>query len=318
MIVARNISKHFGKVPAVNNISFEVKKGQTLVLLGTSGCGKTTTLKMLNRLIEASSGEIFIDGNNIIESKPETLRKGIGYVSQNNGLFPHYTVAQNIAIVPKLLGWDKETIRKKSAFILNQLQLSFDTYAKNYPENLSGGQKQRVALARALVADPPVLLMDEPFGALDPVTRAEIRKEFKDLNAAERKSIILVTHDVSEAFELGDMICLMDQGRIIQTGTAKELIFKPENDFVRNFFSHQRLQLELCSVTFADVWNQFPNESTPAPAGLQTNQTLWTGMELLATSNRKTLTVSNEDGTSWKEISMSAIHEAHRYIKQNM
>jgi osmoprotectant transport system ATP-binding protein len=177
MIVAKNISKDFNGIHAVNNISFEVKEGETMVFLGTSGCGKTTTLKMLNRLIEPSSGKITINGQDIFSSKPEILRRSIGYVSQNNGLFPHYTVAENIAIVPDLLGWDKARTRKRSEALLDQLKLPVNQYAGKYPDELSGGQKQRVALARALVADAPVLLMDEPFGALDPITRAGIRKE---------------------------------------------------------------------------------------------------------------------------------------------
>ncbi len=221
MIIAQNISKDFNGIHAVKNISFEVKEGQTMVFLGTSGCGKTTTLKMLNRLIEPSSGNITINGQDIFSSKPEILRRSIGYVSQNNGLFPHYTVAENIAVVPNLLGWEKEIIRKRSEALLEQLKLPVAEYANKYPDELSGGQKQRVAIARALVSDPPVLLMDEPFGALDPITRAGIRKEFQELPELKSKTIVLVTHDVQEAFELGDQICLMDKGVIVQTGTPR-------------------------------------------------------------------------------------------------
>ena len=235
MILAENISKNFDGVEAVKNISFEVQEGQTMVFLGTSGCGKTTTLKMLNRLIEASSGQISINGKNIFDTKPEILRRQIGYVSQNNGLFPHFTVAENIAIVPKLLKWDSEQIKKKTDELLHQLKIAPETYSNKYPDELSGGQKQRVALARALVSDPPVLLMDEPFGALDPITRAGIRKEFIELPELKSKTIMLVTHDVQEAFELGDQICLMDKGVIVQTGRPEELIFKPKNEFVKNY-----------------------------------------------------------------------------------
>jgi osmoprotectant transport system ATP-binding protein len=243
MIKVQHLSKHFGKVKAVDDISFEVNEHENLILLGTSGCGKTTTLKMLNRLIEPSGGTITIDGKNICEQSPEIVRRGIGYVLQNNGLFPHYTVAENIAIVPQLLKWDKKRTEKRIAELLEKLHLSND-HLNAYPNELSGGQQQRIGLARALVADPAVLLMDEPFGALDNVTRSKIHAEFKALDELKRKTIIMVTHDVQEAFELGDHICLMDQGKIVQDGTPADLLFKPKNGFVRGFLQEQRLQLE--------------------------------------------------------------------------
>jgi len=247
MIKVEDLSKSFGKIKAVDHISFQVKERENLILLGTSGCGKTTTLKMLNRLIEPTIGKIFINGENILGQPPEILRRGIGYVLQNNGLFPHYTVAENIAIVPQLLRWDRKRIENRVSELLEKLHLD-NTYLNIYPHELSGGQQQRVGLARALVADPPVLLMDEPFGALDNVTRAKIHAEFKALDELKRKTIIMVTHDVQEAFELGDRICLMDKGRIIQNGTPSELLFNPINDFVKDFLKEQRLQLEFRAV----------------------------------------------------------------------
>lgn len=247
MISVQSLSKHFGKIKAVDDISFEVAKQETLILLGTSGCGKTTTLKMLNRLIEPTSGSIFINQQNILEQQPETLRLGIGYVLQNNGLFPHYTVEENISIVPQLLKWDKRRIQQRVHELLEKLHLS-KNQLHLYPNELSGGQQQRVGLARALAADPPVLLMDEPFGALDNVTRSKIHKEFKELDELKKKTIIMVTHDVQEAFELGDRICLMDAGKIVQQGKPAELLFKPKNKFVSDFLEEQRLQLEFKSV----------------------------------------------------------------------
>lgn len=313
MIVARHLSKKFNGTEAVSDISFEIKKGQTCVLLGTSGCGKTTTLKMLNRLIEPTFGDILINGENLRTKDPDLLRRGIGYVSQNNGLFPHYSVAANVAIVPKLLGWDKKTIHEQSEFVLDRLRLPFKSYAGKFPDELSGGQQQRVAIARALVADPPVLLMDEPFGALDPVTRSQIRKEFKEITQSDRKTIVLVTHDVQEAFEMGDLICLMDKGRIVQMGTARELIFAPVNDFVRDFFGRQRLQLELSSVTFGDVWDELPVSATPFAADLERKHNLWEGMEFIAANNREGLIVAG-DGES-REVSLSTINAAYMHIK---
>src|SRR5579859_4140101 len=233
MIVVKNITRNFGAHKAVDNISFTVEKGENIVFLGTSGSGKTTLLKMINRLLEPDSGEILIDGRPITGQRPEDLRRNIGYVLQNNGLFPHYTIAENIAVVPQLLKWDEKRIEKRIAELIEKLHLSPDQL-KVYPNELSGGQQQRIGLARALVADPPVLLMDEPFGALDNITRAKIHAEFKALDELKRKTIIMVTHDVQEAFELGDRICLMDKGEIVQDGTPAELLFKPVNDFVKS------------------------------------------------------------------------------------
>ncbi|MFD0751093.1 ABC transporter ATP-binding protein [Mucilaginibacter calamicampi] len=247
MIKIENLSKSFSKVKAVDNISFEVKEQETLVLLGTSGCGKTTLLKMINRLIEPTSGNIFINSQNILNRKPEELRRGIGYVLQNTGLFPHYTVAQNIAIVPQLLKSDKKKTENRTRELLAKLHLD-KKYLNAYPNELSGGQQQRVGLARALVADPPVLLMDEPFGALDTVTRSKIQAEFKALDELKRKTIIMVTHDVQEAFELGDRVCLMDKGKIVQLGSPADLLFKPVNEFASTFLKDQRLLLEFKAI----------------------------------------------------------------------
>ena len=279
MITVEQLSKHFGGVKAVDGISFEVKEHETFVLLGTSGCGKTTTLKMINRLIEPTSGKIFIDGKNILDQSPELLRRGIGYVLQNNGLFPHYTVAENITIVPQLLKWDSKKIENRINELIEKLHLSTDQL-KAYPNELSGGQQQRVGLARALVADPPVLLMDEPFGALDNVTRSKIHAEFKALDELKRKTIIMVTHDVQEAFELGDRICLMDKGKIVQAGAPAELLFKPVNDFVESFLQEQRLQLEFRTVRIKDIWSLLPNTKEIAnTASLSANSDIWSGME---------------------------------------
>lgn len=317
MISASNVSKEFNGIRAVNTISFEVKEGQTLVFLGTSGCGKTTTLKMLNRLIEPSAGEIRIDGKNILSVQPEILRRSIGYVSQHNGLFPHYTVAENIAVVPKLLKWDKAKTSERTHVLLEQLKLPAPHYANKYPDELSGGQKQRVALARALVSDPPVLLMDEPFGALDPITRAGVRKEFLELPELKSKTIVLVTHDVQEAFELGDQICLMDRGVIVQTGTPAELIFQPVNEFAQNFFSHQRMQLELSALKFNAVWDSLADVSSFSTASLNSDQSLWEGMEMLSEKNEATLVVKHAEDQSLKEISIQTIQSVYLKNKRS-
>jgi osmoprotectant transport system ATP-binding protein len=244
MIEVKNITKTFDGATAVDHVSFTVREGESLVLLGRSGCGKTTLLKMINRLLEPSSGEIRINGKLTQEGHPEELRRGIGYVFQNTGLFPHYTIAENIAIVPRLLGWDREKILQRTMSLMEKLHLP-STYLSSYPHQLSGGQQQRIGLARALAADPPILLMDEPFGALDPITRTSLQKDFKELDELKSKTIILVTHDVQEAFELADRICLMDKGRIVQAGKPEELLFHPADDYVKGFFDDQRFQLEV-------------------------------------------------------------------------
>ncbi|WP_316836923.1 ABC transporter ATP-binding protein [Pedobacter nutrimenti] len=244
MIKVENLSKKFDGKFAVERINFEVAAGETLILLGTSGCGKTTTLRMINRLIEPDSGEVYIDEKNVAGQQPELLRRHMGYVLQNHGLFPHYTVLENMSLVPKLLKWDKEKIRNRSMELLDKLKLD-SALGKQYPSALSGGQQQRVGLARALMADPPILLMDEPFGALDNITRADIRKEFTELDELVKKTIILVTHDIQEAFEMGDKICLMDKGKVMQYGTPEELLFKPQSAFVASFLKEHKLLLEL-------------------------------------------------------------------------
>lgn len=252
MITVESVSKNFSGKPAVDHISFQANDKEILVLLGTSGCGKTTTLKMINRLIEADSGNILIDGKNIRNQKVEDLRMGIGFVMQHSGLFPHYTIRQNIAVVPELLKWDKKKIQNRIEELLNKLHLSEDVLSR-FPNELSGGQQQRVGIARALIANSPILLMDEPFGALDNITKADIHSEFKSLEELKNKTTILVTHDVQEAFELGHRICLMDKGKIIQTGTPKEMLYHPKNDFVKDFFAANRLLLEYKVTALKDL-----------------------------------------------------------------
>ena len=297
MITVEGLSKHFGEVKAVDGISFDVKEQETLVLLGTSGCGKTTTLKMINRLIEPTSGTIYIGGKNIFDQQPELLRRGIGYALQNNGLFPHYTVAENIAIVPQLLKWDNKKIERRISELIEKLHLSNDQL-KAYPNELSGGQQQRVGLARALVADPPVLLMDEPFGALDNVTRSKIHAEFKELDELKRKTIIMVTHDVQEAFELGNRICLMDKGTIVQIGTPSDLLFKPANQFVASFLKEQRLQLEFRAIKIKDIWPLLPETIKEINAvALSANTDIWSGLEKFKYHQSDKLNVTHDHET---------------------
>jgi osmoprotectant transport system ATP-binding protein len=253
MIELRDVTKEYNQHKAVENISLTVKQGETMVLLGTSGSGKTTTLKMINRLIEPTSGTILIDGKDIKLRKDYELRRNIGYVIQQIGLFPHMRVKENVAVVLKLVEWPQEERDNRVEELLEMVGLSWEETAQKFPHQLSGGQMQRVGIARALAANPPVLLMDEPFGALDPITRAKIQKEFKNLEKTIKKTIIIVTHDVTEAVALADNICLMDSGKIKQTGPPIDLIFNPVDSFVKNFFSANRLQLEMMALNVSDL-----------------------------------------------------------------
>jgi len=252
MLEVKSLTKHFDDTTAVKDVSFTVKKGEVLVLLGTSGCGKTTTLKMINRLVEKTSGEVFINGKNIYEKDPHSLRQKIGYVIQETGLFPHLTIEENVAVVPKLLKWPKEKIKKRVNKLIDLIGLDNEIKAKS-PDELSGGQQQRIGLARALAANPSLILLDEPFGALDPITRKEMQKEFVQLEGAINKAIVMVTHDVTEAFLLANEICLMHDGEVQQKGKPVELLFKPANEFVKRFFDANRIELELSVIKLKDL-----------------------------------------------------------------
>ncbi|WP_374948802.1 ABC transporter ATP-binding protein [Mucilaginibacter sp.] len=315
MIKVEHLVKTYGNLRAVDDISFEVGEGETMVLLGTSGCGKTTTLKMLNRLITPDSGSISINNKNILDGPAELLRRGIGYVLQNNGLFPHYTVAENIAVVPDLLKWDKEKTEKRINELLDKLHLSKD-YLSAYPSELSGGQQQRIGLARGLVADPPVLLMDEPFGALDNVTRSKIHGEFKALDELKRKTIIMVTHDVQEAFELADRIALMDKGRIVQIGSPAELLFNPVNDFVSSFLHEQRLQLEFKSIKLTDVWEQLTDTGKKInPSLLSADAGIWEALENFKFYPRETINIINQHNKEVKSVTFDQLMSAFSHYK---
>lgn len=234
MIEIHSLTKQFAGQTAVDNVSLRVSKGETLVLLGTSGCGKTTTLKMINRLIEPDSGSVSVDGIDVAQQSGPELRRRIGYVIQDGGLFPHYTIAEAIATVPKLIGWTPDRVQERTGELIAKLQLP-ESLLSRYPAELSGGQRQRVGLARALAARPPVVLMDEPFGALDPFTRRHVRREVFGLNELRETTVVLVTHDVGEALELADRIALMDKGCIVQIGPPDDLLNHPANEFVRDF-----------------------------------------------------------------------------------
>ena len=239
MIRLQHVFKSFdaGRIYAVEDISLDVEKGETLVLLGSSGCGKTTTLKMINRLIEPSKGTIWVDDVDIRVQDPVDLRRRIGYVFQGIGLFPHMTVGQNIEVVPSLHGWYTQRKQERTEFLLRQVGLSPQDYTDRFPDELSGGQQQRVGVARALAADPDYLLMDEPFGALDALTRENLQQELLVLKGRLKKTIIFVTHDIFEALVIGDRIAVLHEGRLEQVGEKKEVLSNPATPFVRDLFA---------------------------------------------------------------------------------
>jgi len=246
MIQLTDISKTFdgGRNYAVRDLSLEVQDGETLVLLGSSGCGKTTTLKMVNRLIEPTSGTVTVDGRYVIEHDILSLRRSIGYVFQGIGLFPHLTIEENVAVVPKLLGWPLDRRTERAHEMLSLVELDPAIYGRRRPRDLSGGEQQRAGVARALAADPAYLLMDEPFGALDAITRDVLQQEVLRIKRELGKTIVFVTHDIFEALTLADRIAVMHEGRLEQVGTKREILAEPATGFVKELFSKPKAQLE--------------------------------------------------------------------------
>ncbi|MEF2279785.1 ABC transporter ATP-binding protein [Deinococcus sp. YIM 134068] len=235
MIELQHLEKRYGEAYAVRDLSLTFPEGEVTALLGPSGCGKTTTLRMINRLTEPGGGRVLLGGRDTRTLRPEELRRGIGYVIQQIGLFPHLSVAQNVATVPELLGRDRRATARRVDELLDLVGLDPDVFRDQRPGALSGGQAQRVGVARALAADPPVLLMDEPFGALDPLARERLQDAFRDIQRRLRKTVVLVTHDIDEALRLGDRLALMRGGTLVQFGTPGELLGQPASPFVRSF-----------------------------------------------------------------------------------
>ena len=240
---------------AVNEVSLEVEKGELCILLGPSGCGKTTTMRLINRLIPITAGSIYIDGTKNTDMNEDELRRGIGYAIQDIGLFPHMTVAENIETVPALKGWPKSQRRKRAEELLELMGMPQGEFINKFPSELSGGQRQRVGVARALGADPPILLMDEPFGAIDPITRVRLQGEFLKIQEVLKKTIMFVTHDIYEAIKMGDKIALMNEGWLVQYATPAELLYRPENDFVESFVGADRALKGLQLLRVKEIMN---------------------------------------------------------------
>ncbi|MCK6727840.1 betaine/proline/choline family ABC transporter ATP-binding protein [Enterobacter bugandensis] len=279
MIKLENLTKQFSQkhgqtFKAVDNVNLNVPEGEMCVLLGPSGCGKTTTLKMINRLITPSSGNILINGEDTNGMDTVTLRRNIGYVIQQIGLFPNMTIEENITVVPRMLGWDKARCKARAEELMDMVAMDPHKFLHRYPREMSGGQQQRIGVIRALAADPPVLLMDEPFGAVDPINREVIQNQFLEMQRKLKKTVMLVSHDIDEALKLGDRIAVFRQGKIVQCASPDELLAKPANEFVGSFVGQDRTLKRLLLVSAGDVTDQQPTitvrGSTPLPEAFAT------------------------------------------------
>ena len=285
---------------AVEKLDLDIRKGEIVVLVGPSGCGKTTTMKMINRIIEPSGGRILLGGEDVTKSNPDLLRRRIGYVIQQIGLFPHMTIGENIATVPKLLGWDKARIAARVDELLTMVSLDPQEYRDRYPKQLSGGQQQRIGVARALGADPEVLLMDEPFGAIDPITRDKLQNELLRMQAEMQKTIVFVTHDIDEAIKLGDRIVILQEGsRIAQYDTPERILTAPANDFVKDFIgrgaSLKRLGLTRVSDIALRPWPTVPADTAASAALEQLRAVPESALLVLDAAGRPMRWVSGEE-----------------------
>jgi osmoprotectant transport system ATP-binding protein len=294
----RDVSKIYPgqSAPAIPGLSLTVPAGEVCVLVGPSGSGKTTAMRLINRMIPLTSGEILLAGRSVLDRPQDELRREIGYVIQQIGLFPHLTVAENIATVPKLLGWEKDRIATRVTELLGLIGMDPAEVGKRYPAQLSGGQRQRVGVARALAADPPLMLMDEPFGAIDPINRARLQDEFLRLQAQVRKTIVFVTHDIDEAIKMGDRIAILRQGgTLAQYATPAEILSEPADDFVAQFVGADRALKRLGLATLADVDLVQPNGVRPGDRKVPLETTVRDALSLLLAAGGEPLTVVDGD-----------------------
>jgi osmoprotectant transport system ATP-binding protein len=311
-IVFDHVTKRYGGSdrPAVDDLSLTIPAGEICVLIGPSGGGKTTAMKLVNRLITLTEGDITIDGTSVMKMDPVELRRGIGYVIQQIGLFPHMTIEANVATVPKLVGWDRERTRTRSHELLELVGLDPGEYAKRYPAQLSGGQRQRVGLARAMAADPPLMLMDEPFGAIDPITRERLQNDFLRLHREVRKTVIFVTHDIDEAIKMGHRVCILRQGgKLAQFDTPEAILANPADEFVADFVGAdrglKRLGLRLLGEieTLAD--SPATNGNRRPDAGPE--MTLRDALSLMLTEGSTELEVRGDDGGVRGYLTLEAV-----------
>jgi osmoprotectant transport system ATP-binding protein len=294
MIEIDRVSKSYDDRRVVDNLSLTVDAGSLCVLLGSSGCGKSTTLRMVNRLIPYDIGSIRVGGEDVTRVPAEALRRRIGYAIQSIGLFPHWTVEDNIATVPRLLKWPQGRVSDRVTELLELFRLDPRVYRGKYPHQLSGGEQQRVGVARALAGDPELLLMDEPFAAVDPITRDALQAELAHIHRTTRKTIMFVTHDIEEALRLASKIAIMDKGRIVQLGAPVEILERPANDFVRDFVGHQGLGLKLLSVR--KVGDRLRRDETAEGEPLSLDASLGEALSAMTARHTDRLPVSDAEG----------------------
>ncbi|MFD1558219.1 ABC transporter ATP-binding protein [Paraburkholderia silviterrae] len=307
MIEFDHVSRRFGETAAVDRVSLAIARGSITALVGASGSGKSTLLRMINRLIAPDEGAVRIDGANIATLPEVALRRGIGYVIQGNGLFPHWTVARNIATVPRLLGWDAARIEARVRELLERFGLDPAVHANKLPHALSGGQQQRVGVARALAAEPQILLMDEPFGALDPIIRARAQDDLLALQRRLGITIVIVTHDMDEALRLGDQIVVMERGRVLQAGTPQQILARPATDFVGQLIGDSDRALRLLALTPVAEAAEPGEAGGLAGTNVSASDTLRDAMGALLWHGLGSLPVTDEDGVARRRISLSAI-----------
>ena len=304
MIEIQALTKHYGSTPVVDRVSINIARGSITVIVGTSGSGKSTLLRMINRLVEPTSGRVVIDGSDTTTEPAHLLRRRIGYAIQGHGLFPHRTVAQNIATVPALLGWDSARILTRVQDLLGIFQLDPGEFAGKFPHQLSGGQQQRVGVARALAAEPTVLLMDEPFGALDPIIRAKAQDDLRDIQRRFGTTIVLVTHDIDEAFRLGDRVAVMSHGQVLQYDRPAVLLTRPADPFISRLTGTGDRAMKLLALTTAG------EAAEPGPAqgpSVAASATLRDVLSDLVWSGAPEATVINADGTLRGRLTLAGI-----------
>ena len=305
MLEIKNVSKVYrGGKKAVNNLNIDIKKGEFIAFIGTSGSGKTTAMRMINRMIDPTKGEILLNGKNIKEINPVQLRRNIGYVIQQIGLLPHMTIRDNITLVPKLLKWSEEEKNRKAEELIQLVDLPV-SYLDMYPAQLSGGQQQRIGVIRALAADQELILMDEPFGALDPITRDTIQDLVKELQHKFNKTFIMVTHDMDEAIKLADRIVIMSHGEVIQIDTPNNILKHPANDFVREFIGQNRLIQETPNVKTVD-------EAMKDPISITAEKTIGEAINIMRSRRVDTLFVVDQSNTLVGYVDIEDLSEAHK------
>nr|WP_298966321.1 ABC transporter ATP-binding protein [uncultured Halomonas sp.] len=317
MIELSHVSKRFDEETAVDDISLRVPKGKFCALVGTSGCGKSTTLRMINRLIEHSEGEIILDGQAIEVYDPVKLRRRIGYVIQHTGLFPHWNVARNIGLVPRLLKWSATEVQARVDELMDLLGLPVGEFAHKYPHQLSGGQAQRVGVARALAADPDILLMDEPFGALDPITREKLQDELARLQARLHKTVVFVTHDMDEALKLADHLVVMREGRIVQQGSPMALLQQPADPFVESMLGGLERGLKQAALTRVKDHMTSMGPTLPAQSRIPADFSLRQALSMMLRDHSDRLAVVDQHDVPIGELSLRRIIKEAQLDKGN-